>query len=392
MPHLPERSPVSAGPGFSREPHPWLRLFVLISAMAGMLALLAAPEPVSAGSRGAQADSAKGIAKAKARKVKPRKAVSNASTNGKAAKSRRTVTGKPSAKSRKVRARSTAARRATTVRARRPTLAAAFGLNETDDPAGLRSSVAYVLDVDSDRVLLEKNAGQVLPIASITKLMTVMVVLDADQPMREMIRITREDIDRERHSSSRLPVGTRLSRRELIKLALMASANRAAHALGRQYPGGLTAFVSAMNAKARLLGLMDTRFADPTGLSGANVSSARDLARLLKAAAEYAVIREDSTLEGLSVDTGYRVQRFANTNLLVQDEGWEIDVQKTGFISEAGRCLVMLTRIDGRQLAMVFLASNGKYTRIADARRVRKWLQTNGAVTAMVSTQSVAAN
>ncbi|MEZ5649126.1 MAG: serine hydrolase [Burkholderiaceae bacterium] len=274
----------------------------------------------------------------------------------------------------------------------RPTLARAFGLDAAEDPAGLRSSVAYLLDVDSGRVLLEKNASQVLPIASITKLMTTMVVLDAEQPMQEMLTITSDDVDRERHSSSRLPVGTRLSRREMIQLALMASENRAAHALGRSYPGGLAAFVSAMNAKARLLGLTDARFSDPTGLSNANVASARDLGRLLQAAAEYDVIREDSTREGMSVDTGYRVQRFGNTNLLVGDDDWEIDVQKTGYISEAGRCLVMLTRLDGRQVAMVFLASYGKYTRIADARRARRWLDSSGELTTVASVSAASAN
>ena len=267
----------------------------------------------------------------------------------------------------------------------RPTLARAFGLHKASDPAGLRSSAAFLLDVDSGRVLLDKNGGQVLPIASITKLMTVMVVLDAEQSMREMLTISREDIDRQRNSSSRLPVGTRLSRREMIQLALMASANRAANALGRHYPGGLTAFVSAMNAKARLLGLFDTRFADPTGLSGANVSSARDLARLMQAAAEYKILREDSTLDSLQVDTGYRVQRFGNTNPLVHDEQWDVALQKTGYISEAGRCLTMLTRIDGRMVAMVFLASQGRLTRIADARRARNWLLSSGELTKMAS-------
>ncbi|MEZ5661397.1 MAG: serine hydrolase [Burkholderiaceae bacterium] len=273
-----------------------------------------------------------------------------------------------------------------------PTLASVFGLQDAEDPAGLRSSVAYLLDVDTGRVLLDKNANQVLPIASITKLMTVMVVLDAEQPLREMLTITGEDVDRERGSSSRLPVGTRLSRREMIQLALMASENRAANALGRHYPGGLPAFVSAMNAKARLLGLTDARFSDPTGLSGANVASARDLGRLLQVAAEYEIIREDSTREALSVDTGYRVQRFGNTNLLVSDDDWDIAVQKTGYISEAGRCLVMLTRLDGRRVAMVFLAAYGKYTRIADARRARRWLDASGELTALASSGSSITN
>ena len=300
-----------------------------------------------------------------------------------AAKSKAAASSKAAGKS-KIARKARSANRAPAALAR-PTLARAFGLHHVTDPAGLRSSVAYLLDVDSGRALREKNADQVLPIASITKLMTVMVVLDAEQPMREMLTVTRDDIDRLRGSSSRLPVGTRLSRREMIQLALLASENRAANALGRHYPGGLKAFVSAMNAKARLLGLLETRFADPTGLSGANVSSAHDLARLLQAAAEYKILREDSTLDAVRVDTGYRVQRFGTTNPLVRDDKWDVVLQKTGYISEAGRCLAMLARVDGRLVAMVFLDAQGSLTRIADARRARRWLEHSGELTKVAS-------
>ncbi len=270
-------------------------------------------------------------------------------------------------------------KRASTVRAvARPTMGTAFGLHQTDDPLDLRSSVAYVYEPASGRVLFEKNSGVVLPIASITKLMTAIVVLDAAQSPREMLTITSDDIDRLRNSSSRLAVGTRLSRAEMLQLALMSSANRAAHALGRHYPGGLKAFVSAMNAKAMLFGMTDTRFSDPTGLSGANVSSATDLARLVEMASEYPLIRKYSTATGLRVDTGYRRLNFHNTNRLIANESWSIGLQKTGYIAEAGRCLVMQARIDGRELVMVLLDSNGSRSRFADAGRIRKWLQRSG--------------
>ena len=208
--------------------------------------------------------------------------------------------------------------------------------------------------------------------------MTAIVVLDAGLPMREMLTVTRADIDRLRGSSSRLGIGTRLSRAEMLQLALMSSANRAANALGRHYPGGIKAFVSAMNAKARLFGMTDTRFADPTGLSGANVSTATDLARLASMASEYPLIRRYSTAQSLRVDTGYKRLSFHNTNRLIANQNWSIGLQKTGYIAEAGRCLVMVARIDGRNLVIVLLDSNGNTSRFADARRIRQWLLNTG--------------
>ncbi len=238
--------------------------------------------------------------------------------------------------------------------------------------------MAYVFEPATQRVLLSKNSGVVLPIASITKLMTAIVVLDAGQSHKEMLTVTRADIDRLRGSRSRLAVGTRLSRGEMLQLALMSSANRAANALGRHYPGGLKAFVSAMNAKARLFGMTDTQFADPSGLSGSNVSSATDLARLTAIASDYPLVRQYSTASGLQVDTGYRRLQFHNTNRLIASNSWSIGLQKTGYIAEAGRCLVMQTRIDGRELVIVLLDSAGSRSRFADARRIKKWLQKSG--------------
>ena len=275
-------------------------------------------------------------------------------------------------------ARKTRAKKSRRYVAARPTLGTVFRLHQAPDPLSLRSSVAYVLEPDSQRVLFAKNSGVVLPIASITKLMTAIVVLDADQPMREMLTVTRADIDRLRGSRSRLAVGTRLSRAEMLQLALMSSANRAANALGRHYPGGLKAFVSAMNARARLFGMTDTQFADPTGLSGANVSSAKDIARLANMANDYPLIRKYSTASGLQVDTGYKRLNFHNTNRLIASDSWSIGLQKTGYIAEAGRCLVMVARIDGRNLVMVLLDSNGSSSRFTDAGRIKRWLMKDG--------------
>jgi D-alanyl-D-alanine endopeptidase (penicillin-binding protein 7) len=250
----------------------------------------------------------------------------------------------------------------------------AIGLHLVDDPLDLQSSVALVVDATTGTPLYEKNAEAVLPIASITKVMTAMVVLDAGLPLGEMLEIGEADRDTERHTRSRLPVGTRLSRGELMQLALMASENRAAHALGRHYPGGLPAFVAAMNAKARSIGMDNSRFADPTGLSSDNMSSARDLARLVRAADGYADIRQYSTAGELIVDTGYRPATFRSTNRLVADPSWSIDMQKTGYISEAGKCLVMQARIDDRPVIIVLLDARAAHARFSDAQRLRRWM------------------
>jgi len=275
-----------------------------------------------------------------------------------------------------VRGRNGALRRVALVRAEptRPSFGQLSGLHDVVDALELKSGVALILDQDTDEVLFSKNAQAVLPIASLTKLMTAVVVAEAALPLDEPITITDEDIDTEKGSRSRLKVGTTLSRGDLLHLALMSSENRAAHALGRSYPGGLAVFVAEMNHKARELGMRDTRYVEPTGLSSANQSSARDLATLVKAALDHQIIRELSTSHEYEVEVGNRPVQFRNTNGLVKSPEWEIGLQKTGYISEAGRCLVMQAKLAGRQLIMVFLDSAGKYSRIGDAERVRHWL------------------
>jgi len=257
----------------------------------------------------------------------------------------------------------------------RASIGQASGLHSVDDPLDLRSSVALVVDQRSGETLFAKNSLAVLPIASITKLMTAMVVLDANLPMSEVLEVTDADIDLEKGSRSRLRPGTRLTRAEMLNLALMSSENRAAHALGRQYPGGLGAFVQAMNEKAKSLAMTDSSFVDPTGLSSRNVSNARDLSRMVRAAFEYPLIRQYSTATELTVDTGSRTLSFHSTNRLVDDPGWAIGLQKTGYISEAGRCLVMQASIEGRPLVLVLLDSQGRLSRFGDAQRLRNWLE-----------------
>lgn len=257
----------------------------------------------------------------------------------------------------------------------RPSFGQMAGLHSVQDELDLKSSVALVIDQDTREVLFRKNDSAVLPIASLTKLMTGMIISEAKLPMNEMITITQDDVDTEKGSSSRLAVGTTLTRGELMHLSLMSSENRAAHALGRTYPGGLSAFVEAMNAKARLLGMKDTRYVEPTGLSSRNQSSAQDLANLVAAASGDAMLRELSTSPGHEVEVGNRTLKYNNTNRLVHSPGWEIGLQKTGYISEAGQCLVMQAKVAGRKVIMVFLDSAGKLSRLGDAERVRKWVE-----------------
>ncbi len=242
-------------------------------------------------------------------------------------------------------------------------------------PPSLASATVLVQDIHSQDILVAKNEHAIVPIASITKLMTALVVVDANQALNEVIEITAEDIDSEKHTTSRLSIGTKLIRSELLQLALMSSENRAAHALGRNYPGGLQGFVQAMNAKAQLLGMHDTRYIEPTGLSSRNVSSPTDLVRLMQTAALRPLIRQYTTSTEMAVTVNNRVQQFRNTNALVKNPSWDISVSKTGFINEAGRCLVMLTSIEGRDLAIVLLDSAGTMTRTADAVRIRQWVE-----------------
>jgi D-alanyl-D-alanine endopeptidase (penicillin-binding protein 7) len=298
---------------------------------------------------------------------------------------RKDASGKTSVTTRKKAASSTSAKsgkkvvRSSSSSARKTTATAAAAHSITTpsaQAAAMRSSVAYVQDMETSTVLFAKNEDTIRPIASISKLMTALVVVDANQPMDEMLEITDDDIDRLRHAASRLPVGTRLSRADMLHVALMSSENRAAHALGRYYPGGMPAFVKAMNAKARDLGMVDTHFVEPTGLSSENVSSPRDLVRLLRAAAQRPLIHRYTTDTEYDVDMGKgHMRTFRNTNALVRNADWDIKVSKTGFINEAGECLVMMAHIQGRDLAIVLLDSQGKYSRVADAIRIRKFVQ-----------------
>ena len=249
------------------------------------------------------------------------------------------------------------------------------GLDRTDDPLNLKSSVALVVDQQTNEVLVRKNAEAVLPIASLTKLMTGLIISEAELPLDEMITVSKEDIDTEKGSRSRLNVGVSLSRGELLHLALMSSENRAAHALGRTYPGGMEAFTALMNARAQALGMAHTHFVEPTGLSSKNQSSAEDLVKLVEAAYSQPLLRELSTSPQRMVAVGKHKLQYNNTNRLVKSDRWDIGLQKTGYISEAGQCLVMQTKVAGRQLIMVFLDSVGKLSRLGDAERVRRWVE-----------------
>jgi D-alanyl-D-alanine endopeptidase (penicillin-binding protein 7) len=258
--------------------------------------------------------------------------------------------------------------------------AAVAELTRDGDP-NVRSTGVLVLDPTTGQTLFAKNADQQAPIASITKLMTAMVVLDANLALDEAIEITTDDIDLVKNTHSKLPIGSRFRRDDLMRLALMASDNRAAAALGRSYPGGITAFVAAMNEKARSLGLTQTRYVDSSGLSPENVSSPADLGKLVAAASSYELIREYTTTSALSVQLpdSKRKINFVNTNALVRHSDWKIGLSKTGYINEAGKCLVMQAMIANQPVVIVLLDSWGRLTRVADANRIRHWLERNSA-------------
>jgi D-alanyl-D-alanine endopeptidase (penicillin-binding protein 7) len=258
------------------------------------------------------------------------------------------------------------------------TLLTALTLTAAAKPAlspKLKSSSVLIIDPSDSSVLYSRNSDVAAPIASITKLMTALVVLDAHQPMGEWLEITRAETELPKTNISRLTVGTVLTRGDLMHLALMSSENRAAHALGTYYPGGVPALVRAMNAKARALGMINAHFDDPTGLSSENVASPEDLSKLVIAASRNATIREYSTDKSYTVRVHRRLVEFRNTDNLVANPAWNIIVQKTGYISEAGKCLVMEAKIEGRNVVIVLLDSLGKYTRVADAKRVKSWME-----------------
>jgi serine-type D-Ala-D-Ala endopeptidase (penicillin-binding protein 7) len=267
-----------------------------------------------------------------------------------------------------------AARPSSAAMSRRHSVGEVAGLRRTPDSIELKSSAVLVIDQETSEVLVSKNADAVLPIASLTKLMTALVIAEAKIPLDELLTVSQDDVDTEKGSRSRLKVGTQLTRSEMLHLALMASENRAAHTLGRTFPGGSEAFVEAMNAKSKELGMGDTSFVESTGLSSRNRSSARDLATLVGAAHRHPIIREMSVSPQAKVEVGRRHLQFHTTNRLVLRSDWDIGLQKTGYISEAGRCLVMQANLAGRPLIMVFLDSAGKHSRLGDAERVRRWL------------------
>ena len=251
-----------------------------------------------------------------------------------------------------------------------------------DGEPNLQSSGVLVLDPTTGQTLYSKNADHTAPIASITKLMSAMIVLDAKLPLDEVLQISSEDIDMVKGTKSRLPIGAHFRRDDLMRLALMASDNRAASALGRNYPGGLPAFVEAMNAKAKLLGLQQTHYVDSSGLSPGNVSSAQDLGKLVSEASKYDLIREYTTTGAVNVQlpNSRRTLHFVNTNQLVRSSDWKIGLSKTGYINEAGKCLVMQAVIANQPIVIVLLDSWGRLTRVGDANRIRRWLEKNPAL------------
>lgn len=289
-------------------------------------------------------------------------------------KAKKAVVAKRSTKKRQAVAKK-AGKRIVVAKRRSAPVVAARPLPSDPSQLALKASVAYVIDQESDQVLLGKNEEDVRPIASLTKLMTGMIVSDAGLALDERITITSDDVDRLKFSSSRLKVGTELTRRQALHLTLMSSENRAAHALARTYPGGVSAFVSAMNNKARQLGMLHTQYVDPSGLSPQNRSSARDLAVLAEAAFEEPLLRKLSTSPGYQLATGKGSLQYVNSNRLVRAGEWNIGLQKTGYISEAGQCLVVQTKVKGRNLIMVFLDSASKVTRIKDAELVKRWFR-----------------
>ncbi len=340
--------------------------------------------PVQAAStKDTDSKNAKNVASSKAASSKSGKSASTAKKSAKPIKSQalketpKTLAAQKAAKETVVSATSKKQSRLLASKKRRDNPPDHWG--EWNGPAGgtpgLHSHAALLLDMQNGEALYQKNATQIVPIASITKLMTAMVMLDAHLPMSEEFFITDDDVDTLKGSRSRLAVGTQLTRQEALVLALMSSENRAAHALGRNYPGGIPAFVTAMNRKAQELGMTNSRFLDPTGLNSGNVSTARDLAKMVTAASKYAQIREASTTSDAKFDVRGRIQEYRNTNPLVRSESWEIGVTKTGFIREAGKCLVMQANVNNRPMVFVLLDSEGSMTRVGDANRLKKWAE-----------------
>ncbi|MBL0474136.1 D-alanyl-D-alanine endopeptidase [Aeromonas veronii] len=263
------------------------------------------------------------------------------------------------------------------------------GFLERRDVPNLSSAAFVVANHRTGEVISERNGNRVMPIASLTKLMTALVVLDANLRLNEMLTVTNADIDRIKGTGSRLAIGSRLSRAEMLHIALMSSENRAASALARHYPGGQRAFVEAMNAKARMLGMWNTHYADSTGLNPRNVSTAQDLAKLAAAAASYPLIRQYSTDEQSYVRTNKRQLHYLNSNRLIREGQWEFTLSKTGYIREAGRCLVLGTKVNREPVIMVLLNAETTNDRVADAKRIKTWLESSGRTTLAANQSSM---
>ncbi|EKP0307039.1 D-alanyl-D-alanine endopeptidase [Aeromonas veronii] len=263
------------------------------------------------------------------------------------------------------------------------------GFLERRDVPNLSSAAFVVANHRTGEVISERNGNRVMPIASLTKLMTALVVLDANLRLNEMLTVTNADIDRIKGTGSRLAIGSKLSRAEMLHIALMSSENRAASALARHYPGGQRAFVEAMNAKARMLGMWNTRYADSTGLNPRNVSTAQDLAKLAAAAASYPLIRQYSTDEQSYVRTNKRQLHYLNSNRLIREGQWEFTLSKTGYIREAGRCLVLGTKVNREPVIMVLLNAETTNDRVADAKRIKTWLESSGRTTLAANQSSM---
>ena len=265
--------------------------------------------------------------------------------------------------------------KAVTSPAKKTAAAAAPSVPQDPSRLAVQSGAVLVIEQGGEHTFFQKNAGSIVPIASITKLMTAMVVLDGIPDLQATITIGEEDVDYLKGSSSRLRVGATMSRETALLLALMSSENRASHALARHYPGGVSAFLSAMNIKAQALGMRETRFEDPTGLNSHNVSTAHDLAKMVAAAHRYPLIREFSTTPEAVIEVSGREMAYRNTNPLVKNATWDVGLSKTGYISEAGKCLVMQARVADKSLVIVLLDSVGKLTRVGDANRIKRWLE-----------------
>ena len=354
-----------------------IKRFSIVVATLLALSWMPAVQAKTAAAKAEEVDSAKKAHKkpaAQSAKSKP-KTASQPKRQAQAPKKRVQTAKKSSARKQTIAAKKRTQKRVTARAPARLSVGQRMGLHGVDDPLSLSAGVALVIDQSTNEVLFSKNDDAVLPIASLTKLMTALVLADAQLPMDEQITITRADVDTLKGSRSRLALGARLTRGELMHLALMSSENRAAHALGRTYPGGIHQFVRAMNQKAGSLGMSDSRFVDPTGLSSGNQSSARDLVTLAAASYNQPIIRELSTSPGHRLAVGRKTLQYNNSNGLVRSDNWDIGLQKTGYISEAGRCLVMQATVAGREVIMVFLDSVSKVGRLRDAERVRHWME-----------------